>query len=94
MKSFWHFGWSNGGCPFPIITPEKNPMKNDRCCEDRSCCRSCPEKCYPDDEPMEAKEPTALDRFTYGFNQWVSKTKLPDLFTQVANVIQRVKKKE
>jgi len=69
-------------------------MNTDRCCEDRSCCRSCPEKCYPDDEPMEAKEPTALDRFTYGFNQWVSRTKLPDLFAQVANVIQRVKKKE
>jgi hypothetical protein len=43
---------------------------------------------------MEAKEPTALDRFTYGFSQWVSRTKLPDLFAQVANAIQRVKKKE
>jgi len=38
------------------------------------------------------KEPTALDRFTYGFSPWVSRTKLPDLFIQVANAIQRVKK--
>ena len=67
-------------------------MNRDRCCENRSFCRVCPEKCYPDYEPMEAKEASPLDRFTHGFHQWVSRTKLPDLWTQIANTFQRVKK--
>ena len=81
-------------------------MNCDRCCEDRCFCRSCPEKCYTDDEPMEAKEPppvakeptaeakepTPLNRFTHGFHQWVSRTRLPDLLAQVAKTFQRVKK--
>jgi len=41
---------------------------------------------------MEAKEPTPLDRFTHGFHQWVSRTKLPDLWTQIAKTFQWVKK--
>ena len=75
-------------------------MNCDRCCEDISFCRSCAEQCYPDDEPMEAKEttteakvPTPLNRFTHGFNQWVSRTRLPDLLAKVAKTFQRVKKK-
>ena len=69
-------------------------MNCDRCCEDRALCRSCPEKCYPDDEPTDAKEPTPLDRITHGSSQWVSRTKLPDLLAQVAKTFQRMKKKE
>ena len=65
-------------------------MNCDRCCEDRAWCRSCPEKCYPDDEPTEAKEPTPFDRIT----QWVSRTKLPDLLAQIAKTFQRMKEKE
>jgi hypothetical protein len=76
-------------------------MNCDCCCEDRSYCRSCPEKCYPDDvpiettddEPVESKALTPLDRFTHGFSQWVSRTKLPDLWTQIAKTFKRVKKK-
>ena len=68
-------------------------MNCDRCCEDRAWCRSCPEHCYPDDEPMEAKEPTPLDRFTHGFSQWVSNTWQRGL-DQVTKAIQAVKGKE
>ena len=74
-------------------------MNCDRCCEDRCFCRTCPEKCYTDDEPMEAKEsipeakePTPLNRFTHGFSHWVSRTRLPDLLAKVAKTFQRVKK--
>jgi len=40
----------------------------------------------------ETKQPTPLNRFTHGFHQWVSRTKLPDLLTKVAKTFQRVKK--
>ena len=68
-------------------------MNCDRCCEDRCYCRACPEKCYPEDEPMEAKEPTLLDRFTHGFSQWVSNIWQRGL-EQVTKAIQAVKRKE
>jgi len=45
------------------------------------------------DVPMEAKALTPFDRFTHGFNQWVSRTKLPDLWAQIAKTFKRVKKK-
>ena len=64
-------------------------MNRDRCCEDRAYCRSCPERCFPDDEPMEAKEPTAFDRITYGFSQWVSQTLLPGM-AKIATAIGRM----
>jgi len=41
---------------------------------------------------MESKEATPFDRFTHGFYQWVSRTKLPDLWTQIAKTFQRVTK--
>ena len=62
-----------------------------RCYEDRAWCRSCPERCYPDDEPMEAKEPTPLDRFTHALSQWVSRSWLPGL-ARISKAMQRVKK--
>jgi len=55
--------------------------------------RSCPEKCYPDDESMESKEPTSLDRFIHGFHQWVSRSWQRGL-EKIAKAIQAVKKHE
>ncbi|MCL2624627.1 MAG: hypothetical protein FWD31_13275 [Planctomycetaceae bacterium] len=49
------------------------------------------EKCYPDDEPMEAKEASPLDRFTHGFSQWVSRSWQRGL-EKIAKAIQAVKK--
>jgi len=40
----------------------------------------------------EAKVPMPLDRFTHGFHQWVSRTRLLDLLAKVAKTIKRVKK--
>ena len=68
-------------------------MNRDRCCENRTYCRACPEKCYPDDELMESKEPTPLDRFTHGFHQWVSQSWQRAL-EKIAKAIQAVKKNE
>jgi len=37
---------------------------------------------------MEAKEPTALDRITYGLTQWVSETLVPGM-AKIAKAIRR-----
>jgi len=68
-------------------------MNRDRYNENRAYCRSCPERCFPDDEPMESKEPTALDRIAYDLSQWVSHTVLPGM-ARVAKVIRAVKNGE
>ena len=70
-----------------------------RCYEDRAWCRSCPERCFPEDEalsfpdtqPAMAKKPSPLDRFTQAFSQWVSQTWLPGL-AKISKAIQGVKK--
>jgi len=66
-------------------------MNRDRCCEDRARCRACPEQCFPDNVPMEAKEPTVFDRFAYGFSQWVSQSLLPGM-ARVTKAIQGIGK--
>jgi hypothetical protein len=52
-------------------------MHQDCCHADHAYCRSCPERCFQENEPMEAKEPTFFDRLSYGLSQWVSRTLLP-----------------
>jgi len=52
-------------------------MNRDCCHEDRAYCRSCPERCFPEEKPVEVKEPTFLARVTYGLSQWVSQTLFP-----------------
>jgi hypothetical protein len=86
----------DGRLPFFKFHPGDEPMTNcDRCHEDRAYCHSCPEQCFPDDKPMEAKEPTPLDRIAYGLSQWVTRIGLPELLTKMGNVMQhRVKKNE
>jgi len=65
-------------------------LTQDRCHEDRAYCQSCPERCFPNEQPMEAKEPTAFDRIAYGFSYWVSQTLLPGM-ERVVKVIGGVK---
>ena len=66
-------------------------MNSDRCChEDRAYCQSCPERCFPDEQPMEAKEPTVIDRIVYGFSYWVTCSLLPGV-ERVVKAIQGAK---
>ncbi len=45
-----------------------------RCHEDRAFCRSCPERCNGNDEPMEAMTPSLLDRLLYVISHWAAQT--------------------
>jgi hypothetical protein len=73
--------------------PGEIPMNQDRCCEDRAYCRSCPERRYPNDEPASVQESTVFDRIAYGFSQWVSQSLLSGM-AKVAEAIRRVKSNE
>ena len=76
-------------------------INDDRCCEDRAFCRTCPERCFseekpscfPEEMPVTTKKPSPLGRVTHIVSQWVSRIRLPGL-AQIGKAIQRVKKKE
>ena len=76
-------------------------INDDRCCEDRAFCRTCPERCFPEEKPsclpeempVTTKKASPLDRVTHVVSQWVSRSWLPGL-AQIGKAIQRVKKKE